>query len=194
VRLGRGEAFFTVAKNPARPFIVTVAGVDVRAVGTEFNVRLHLDAVEVVVREGRVRVDDASNGGSLLAPSAEPAATDAARDILDAGHRVTIPVSAAPKPVVAVTPEPMAVPEIERTLAWREERLVFEAAPLSAIVAEFNRYSRRPMVLADAELAQRRFGGTFDARDSRTFLDLLRTTEGIVAEERSGDILLKPGR
>lgn len=185
VRLGRGEVFFTVAKNPARPFIVSAAGVDVRAVGTEFNVRLHHDAIEVVVSEGKVRVDDAADGASLLVPTAAPA-------ILSAGHRVTIPVApAARPPVAAAAPVPVAALEIERSLAWRKRKLVFESAPLVVIVAEFNRYNRRPLVVGDPELAPRLFGGTFDANDTATFLELLRTTDEVVSEERGGEIVLR---
>jgi len=188
VRLGRGEVFLAVAKNPARPFIVSAAGVDVRAVGTEFNVRLHHDALEVVVSEGKVRVDDAVNGASLLAPASESATTPA---ILSAGHRVTIPVVPAARPTaVAAMPIPVAALEIERSLAWRERKLVFESAPLAVIVAEFNRYNPRPLVVGDPELAPRLFGGTFDANDTATFLELLRTTDEVVSEERDGEIVL----
>ena len=58
VRLERGEAHFTVTKNPARPFIVSARGMDVVAVGTAFNVRLDSAVVEVLVTEGRVRVSE----------------------------------------------------------------------------------------------------------------------------------------
>ncbi len=189
VRLGRGEVFFTVAKNPARPFIVSAAGVDVRAVGTEFNVRLHHDAIEVVVSEGKVRVDDAANGASLLAPAGESTAAPA---ILSAGHRVTIPVvPTAPRMAAAAAPVPVAPLEIERSLAWREQKLVFESAPLAVIVAEFNRYNQLQLVVGDPELAPRLFGGTFDANDTATFLELLRTTDGVVSEARRGEIVLR---
>src|SRR5690606_20213445 len=58
VSLLRGEAYFTVAKNPDRPFVVEANGVAVHAVGTAFNVRLPTDeaAVEVLVTEGIVHV------------------------------------------------------------------------------------------------------------------------------------------
>ena len=56
VDLAAGEAHFTVAPNPARPFTVSAGGVAVRAVGTAFNVRLATTAVEVLVTEGKVSV------------------------------------------------------------------------------------------------------------------------------------------
>ncbi|HKB92265.1 MAG TPA: FecR domain-containing protein, partial [Opitutaceae bacterium] len=65
VRLIRGEARFTVAKNPDRPFIVGAGRVSVRAVGTAFNVRIAKDRINVLVTEGRVQVDRSSVDGSL---------------------------------------------------------------------------------------------------------------------------------
>lgn len=56
VRLVRGEAHFTVAKNPSRPFEVEAGAVAVRAVGTAFNVRVGSSDIEVLVTEGKVAV------------------------------------------------------------------------------------------------------------------------------------------
>lgn len=194
VRLARGEAFFSVASNPARPFVVSVAGVDVRAVGTEFNVRLRAAAVEVTVREGKVRVDDAANGASLLAVSARPAAAEpgAAEPVLVAGQRLVIPVSPAPAPAAArVAPIDLPPVEVERALAWREQRLVFDSAPLGEIVAELNRFSRTRLVIADPKLAASEFGGSFRADDPKTFLDLLRMSYDVVADERAHETVLR---
>ena len=64
LRLLEGEAHFTVAKNPARPFVVSVSGVDLRALGTAFNVQLDRRQVEVVVTHGRVQVLRAAGFGT----------------------------------------------------------------------------------------------------------------------------------
>jgi transmembrane sensor len=78
VRLVRGEAHFTVAKDGARPFVVSVGPIDVRAVGTAFNVRLEPTAVQVLVTEGQVAVDapqlNSTQEGSVGAsvPAAKP--------------------------------------------------------------------------------------------------------------------------
>ncbi|MGH7958663.1 MAG: FecR family protein, partial [Opitutaceae bacterium] len=54
VRLLRGEAHFTVARDAARPFVVEASGLAVRAVGTAFTVSTRAGAVEVLVTEGKV--------------------------------------------------------------------------------------------------------------------------------------------
>ena len=163
-----------------------------RAVGTEFNVRMHSAAVDVIVREGAVRVDDRTTGATLLAPAA---ARSGAVPVLGAGQRVTIPVVPLAQPA-AVAARPVSLPsvEIERSLAWQNGRLVFDSAPLSAIVAEFNRYNRRQLVIADEQLAARRFGGTFVAADPATFVELLRGTADVAVEEHASEIVLRGRR
>lgn len=185
VKLEKGEAFFQVAKDASRPFVVEAAGVGVRAVGTAFNVRVHAAAIEVIVTEGIVRV----------APSAGRSGEGEFAE-LSAGHRVMVPIA----PVRATTPSaPVAtsfavasVPadELQRKLAWQGGRLDFSDTALGEMVAEFNRYNRRKLVVPDAELAATRFGGSFRPDDRAGFVRILRENFGIVAEERAGETVL----
>jgi len=183
VRLTRGEAHFTVAKNLQRPFFVEVGTVAVRAVGTAFNVRLREDKVEVLVTEGKVRVDEAAGGEALIAPRV---ATEPPH--LVAGERAIVPLEEAGR-VARERPAPVVVaaPEMERALAWRERRIEVVAAPLGEIVAEFNRYNRHHLVIADPALAARRFGGSFRADEPETFVRLLQLRFDLQVE-RSGDV------
>lgn len=92
VVLRRGEVLFTVAKNPARPFIVRARRVDVRAVGTAFNVRLDAASVEVLVTEGKVEVAAPVATSSSRSSSLSPADVSAvARPLVTAGERAIIP-------------------------------------------------------------------------------------------------------
>jgi len=176
VRLIGGEAHFSVAKNPARPFVVEAGNVGVYAVGTAFNVRLDAHAVEVLVTEGRVRLEHAA----------------AATRSLSAGQRVIIPLSAtAPEsPVATVTPE-----EIQETLLWQTPRLQFFETPLAEAVAEFNRHNRTQLLLADRQLGSTPIGGTFRVHNLDGFVRLLEATLPIEAERQSNDsIVLKRAR
>lgn len=191
VRLERGEAHFTVAKQPARPFFVEADGVAVRAVGTAFNVRLRAGAVEVLVTEGRVHMADSVRGASLLVE--QPARSDGdAAPLLRAGERAV--VAAAGEPGAARQPVRAAVvtlPEVERALAWQERRLVFGAEPLAEIVAEFNRYNRTQLVVRDPVLGLQRFGGSFRADQPETFVRLLEARFGLQADRRGEHIVLR---
>lgn len=191
VRLLRGEAHFSVAKNPARPFFVEAGGVAVRAVGTAFNIRLRGDAVEVLVTEGRVRVADTARDESLIvrpAPGTHPTPP-----LLAAGERVLIPsVASADGGPLPATAEAVPALEIERTLAWQGRRIQASAARLSELVSEFNRYNRVQIVVGDPELATRRYGGSFRADDAETFVHLLETKFGLRVERRPEALVLHP--
>lgn len=205
VQLSRGEANFMVAKDPARPFIVRVGQVDVRAVGTVFNVRRHGGSVDVLVTEGKVRVDDARTGESLLEseskPTVEadssrtsPAATGESRaatpPLLAAGHRVTVPFQIAASPVRSVA-VPVAEDEASRALAWQSRYLEFDSEPLDNIVAEFNRYNRHRLVVEDPALGMQRFGGKFPADDFASFVRLLETNLDVMVERRASETILR---
>ena len=197
VRLERGEAHFVVAKNPARPFIVEAGGVSVRAVGTAFNVRLDAKAVEVLVTEGKVRVDDTVSGQSLLARPTGltgEALTDLGQPVLVSGQKVSV---ALPTPVATrlreTTATPVSTEEIHRELAWQERRLDFELATLDEIVAEFNRYSHHRLVVDDPALAQKRFGGSFKPDDQAGFVRMLQENFGVRVEESEAATVLRSG-
>ncbi|HEY1108294.1 MAG TPA: FecR domain-containing protein [Opitutaceae bacterium] len=180
VQLLRGEAHFTVAKNPERPFLVEAGGVTVRAVGTAFNVRLRSADLEVLVTEGRVSIADPVKGESLLtAREAE------ATPLLVAGEVATLPLPTGAVPVRAAV-RAVPPPEMERALAWQDKRIELASAPLSDFVAEFNRYNRHPIRIVDPALAARKFGGSFRADEPETFIRLLQLRFGLQVE-RAGD-------
>lgn len=174
VRLVRGEAHFQVAKNPLRPFLVEAGGVTVRAVGTAFNVLLGSQAVDVLVTEGRVRVD----------PPAAAAAARVAPDV-SAGQRVVVSLSGGAAPVVSTVSEE----EIARRLAWQPRLLDFSATPLAEVAAEFNRRNRTQLVLADPALRAMPIVASFRSDNLDGFVRMLEISAG-VSVERTGDTVV----
>jgi transmembrane sensor len=184
VALSRGEAHFTVAKNPARPFIVSVAGVDVRVVGTVFNVRLRNAAVDVLVTQGKVRVDSPGGAAAGNRPSAEEPQAE-----LTAGQKLSIDLHLPAMPLTKRAE--LSTVEIKQALAWQSRRLDFDAAPLEEIVAEMNRYNRHKLVVADPRLNSQRFGGSFPAGDCATIVRMLEANFGVVAERVQDETRLR---
>lgn len=178
VTLTRGEAHFAVTKNPARPFVVQAGSLQVRAVGTAFNINLQSAAVDVIVTEGRVQLAT----GTPDAPA------------LDAGERATLrrapDASTAAGPALVVARLDAAA--IAQTLAWREPLMRLGGATLAELAAEFERATGRRLVLADPALAELRFGGRFRADDIDGFTHLLATTLGLDVERAAdGTIVLR---
>jgi len=188
VHLLRGEVFFSVTKDPARPFIVTTGPVAVRAIGTAFNVRQHGSAVEVLVTEGRVRLDDGHEGHSLL--PTPPSTVEP--PLLVAGERAIVPIpaaSASAKPATASV-EKLAPFVAQRALSWQERRLEFDSVPLAEVVGEFNRYNNHQLVIGDAALAARRFSGTFRTDGYESLVRLLESDFGVTATRSDREIVL----
>jgi transmembrane sensor len=185
VRLVRGEAHFTVARNQNRPFVVNAGGLDVRVVGTVFNVRLKSESVDVLVTEGKVRLAPATEswtGEAASSPIASPSE-------LTAGQKVSIDRAASA--VAPTAPMEVSSVEIRQTLAWQVRRLEFDATPLPEIVAEFNRYNRHKLAISDERLNGKRFGGSFPAADYETFVRMLDADFGIVSERKGETTFLR---
>lgn len=189
VRLERGEAHFTVTKNPARPFIVNARGMDVFAVGTAFNVRLDSAVVEVLVTEGKVRVSEAQAARAMdVVPVSRPPVVP----LLEAGQRAVVSLAGQPEAprIATLTPG-----EIERVLSWQHRMLDFTAAPLSEVVAEFNRRNGVQLVIAEPELAAVRISATFRSDNIDGFVSLLEMGFSTRAERRGeNEIWLRKAR
>lgn len=141
VELRQGEAWFEVAKDKTKPFIVDAGHARIRAVGTAFSVRRFEHGTEVLVTEGSVEVWSKDQ--------------TAQRRQLAAGERAFVAHEAN---VISVTRQPS---EVSRKLAWREGMLILKNQTLSDAVDDFNRYSPKAIVIADAALRGKRLFGQY---------------------------------
>jgi len=158
--LERGEAFFKVAKNAARPFVVHAGAYRVTAVGTAFTVKLRGGDIDVVVTEGRVRIDPPATG-------AVPA-----RPIFASAGQVATSTGASP--VV----RPIDAAAMDMALSWRDGLLIFEDRPLGEVAAEFNRYNQVQLVV-DPSATGVIVDGSFRANNVAGFLRLLNQGFGV---------------
>ena len=173
VALLRGEAFFDVAHDPGRPFVVEADGHRAVAVGTHYAVRRDADTLRVVVTEGRVRLESAPGPDGRTAPAA----------LLPAGSLAT-----AGRNGVLVRTLPLA--EAQRYLEWRDGFLAFEDVPLATAAGEFNRFNTRRLELADPAVAQLRIGGNFRWSNLDGFVGLLEQGFPVRAERHPDRIVL----
>jgi transmembrane sensor len=178
VSLSRGEAHFTVAKNPARPFLVSAGHVTVRAVGTAFNVRHAVRAVDVLVTEGRVEVSNLATTTAATAGAQTPM-------LLGAGQRALVANDAAG----GVAPMITSVDSVamREALVWQNAPLIWLDAPLSEVVKQFNQRNRVQLSIEDADLGQRAVGGTIRADQVETFVRLLEESRDIAVERRDAE-------
>jgi ferric-dicitrate binding protein FerR (iron transport regulator) len=121
-----GEAFFTATPSP-RAFRVQAQGVEVRVLGTRFNVRARsTEAPRVDVEEGRVQVSSPGTERSVILRAGEAATADPSSGELTASDV-----------------------DLQRVGAWRSGGLVLEDAPLSAVLSELSLRFDAPVTLAE---------------------------------------------
>jgi len=180
VTLLRGVALFQVAKDPRRPFVVEVSGIEVRAVGTAFSIDLDSAQVEVLVTEGRVAVNRAAG-----APTA--AASEPALDYVAAGTRLVITRSESKPPEFA----DLSQSRIADLLSWTVPRLEFTDVSLAEAAALFNQKSSGK-IFVDSSVAPLRVTGVFRSDNAEGFVHAVESSLGIEAEHRAdGSILLR---
>jgi len=166
--LDSGEAFFEVAHRNGQPFVVHAGKQTVTVLGTKFSVRRDQGRLSVNVLEGRVRVDnsDGKASGAAIVTAGDFAVTRGSSIL-----------------VVSKSEE-----HVESALAWRDGMLNFDQASLSEVIAEFNRYNRKPIVLGDPETGRITIGGTFRASNVDAFVRLLRDAYGLKVEENTEQV------
>jgi transmembrane sensor len=173
VELLRGEAFFDVVRDSARPFVVKVGASEVRVVGTQFSVREHAGKLEVVVKEGIVNV----------IPDASRAVAESDKVELIPGNRLNYDNTQRLVKVAVVDPD--------RTLLWRKGMIELDRTPLEEAVEEVNRYSVIPIAIEDARLAAIRVSGGFRVGDTEAFLYALKERFDVSIDRRAERISLR---
>jgi transmembrane sensor len=173
VRLIRGEARFDVAKDPAWPFLVSVDGQEIRALGTSFIVRLDgIENLSVTLVEGRISVAPIAPHDDLLRQNPQ---------LLFPGQRLVLLRHRAPA---------VDRPDLTRITAWQQGRVEFDATPLAEAANEMNRYNKSRITIADADTAQLRIGGVFHAGDSDEFVKVVTAALGLRADRNGSSIVL----
>lgn len=191
--LKQGQAYFSVTKDPARPFRVYAGKRMVEAVGTSFTVqRTEPDSVEVVVEEGKV---------NFLRLSASMEAHTLPFNVDSVLHRDENVALVAGELAAAVTDQTNAVEkklikteEIEAKLAWTDGMLLFHGDSLEHVLQEVSRYTTTRIEAVDT-IREIQVQGYFRAGDIDGLLVAMKRNFSIEAQEVApGHILLYAGQ
>jgi transmembrane sensor len=156
VWLDEGEAFFDIAHDARRPFVVHAGSQTVTVLGTKFSLLRDGDQLRVAVLEGRVQVK---------APRGNP--TVLTRDDAALAERDNVLVTRK------------STQQLKAGLSWMQGKLVFDQATLADAARQFNRYGRKQLVIEDDAAARIGIGGVFDADNVEAFARLLHVGFGL---------------
>jgi len=165
--LVRGEAYFQIKHDPARPFVVQARGRRIVDLGTKFTVRSTPKSLEVALMEGSVRLE----------------ATDAR------------PITLVPGDIAIATASNVSISRISDRrmadrLAWQRGSLVFHNTALADVAAEFNRYGGTQLVLASPDIAKLTINGRFRITGAEDFAANAHEIFGLKVQHRGETIVL----
>jgi len=171
IELIHGEAFFEVAKDPYKPFVVISGADSVTAVGTAFSVDASMrGSTEVLVTEGLVRVKSERNEQPVYLESGQKALV----------HNNAYKISKNS--------------DLDSQLAWRDQGLVFQGENLDRVIAEINRYTPLTLKLVDTDIASIPVGGYFKTGDLDQLLQIFEHNLGISYTKAGDEILLSKSK
>lgn len=180
-----GEAFFDVASDAQRPFVIDTGEQEIRVLGTKFNVRKEETGVRVAVVEGKVSVTRMS---SLAAADVmdDAALMVLAEDdyLLEAGAMGSFSTSAD---VVAKASFEL----VNEAQNWRRGVFRFDDASLADVVAEFNRYRTQKIVLADPQTGELRISGVFHFSEGEGLLTALTTSLPVELDRKNDTVTIR---
>lgn len=169
--LEKGEAFFDIAKDKSRPFLIYTNSKIVRVVGTKFNIKLSESGFDISVAEGIVAVESENQLTSL---------PDQAPLYLEAGAVASFKASSS-----LITKQNDE--KVEKAHSWRSGYLRFDDEQLENVIDNFNRY-RSKKITIDASAANLKISGVFKLTDGDAILTALEATLPIKIEETEKNI------
>ncbi|MEC4748537.1 FecR family protein [Methylomicrobium sp. Wu6] len=170
VTLHSGEAFFTVAANPGRPFIVQTEAGQVQALGTAFDVKREGETAFVTVFEHAVKVTNRS--GAVKGRLVEGERLQFNGDRLEPAGRI----------------------DLQRAAAWHRRRMVFQDRPLAEVVAELDRYRPGKLLIISAAIEKLPITGVFGIADTDVALASIEQSLPVSVRKLPGGLVLLSAR
>lgn len=167
VELAEGQAFFEVAHDPSRPFVVVAGDAEIRVTGTKFDVKMTGDGVTVSVLEGRVEVKRRGLLSVLTAGKPEQILTAGQVSELEPGQAFTKGSAANGTPG-----------------EWRTGRLFYTDAPLADILSDAERYSGQRYRAANADIAAMRLTASFRVGHVDGLIENIEAATPLVARKQ----------
>jgi ferric-dicitrate binding protein FerR (iron transport regulator) len=179
-----GEGYFKVAKNKNLPFIVDAFGFEVKAIGTEFNVKAYKDdeTIETTMVDGKVTLQHSAENileGVILVPNQkatffklkETLTIEVLKELKEKKEEFEyIPEN---RLIIASRIDPKSI------VSWKENQLIFEREKLSVLVEKLSRKYNFTFVFKSDDIKRFRFSGTLEDETLQQVMDVIKISSPI---------------
>jgi ferric-dicitrate binding protein FerR (iron transport regulator) len=181
-----GEAYFTVAKNKEIPFIVKTSDIDIKAVGTSFNVKAYSDegTIETTLVEGKIAIirngiTKKSTGEFYLEPNQK--ATFVKEKTTFEVTDVRKFIEELPPQIKVETGKVYIIPKVDPdpNIAWKDNRLIFRGEEMESLVVKLERKYNVKINITCDYVKKFRFSGTLDDETLQQVLDVIKLSAPI---------------
>ncbi|WEK37068.1 MAG: DUF4974 domain-containing protein [Candidatus Pseudobacter hemicellulosilyticus] len=176
-----GEAFFDVARNPSIPFIIHTARIDVKVLGTRFNLKSYPgeQTSEAALVNGSIEVSIRERSAQRIILQANEKIVVGTNDSLQDGQQTKLSISQqeAPPPIMVVSKLNYAVTDSSLLeTSWLQNKLAFKDESFRDVAAKMERWYNVKIRFADRSLETLRFTGTFETETIGQALQALQIT------------------
>jgi ferric-dicitrate binding protein FerR (iron transport regulator) len=164
-----GEAFFDVVKNAARPFVIHTEKIDIRVLGTAFNVKSYPGEknTETSLIRGSIEVTihNRLSGKIILKPNEKLViANEEEPEIKPASHKpAVVKATAQQEPFVAIshlTYQPADSTIVETS--WMDNKLIFRSQAFEELALRLQRWYDLEIIIKDEQIKKKKFTGVFE--------------------------------
>ncbi len=180
-----GEAYFKVAKNADLPLVVNAGNINIKATGTEFNVKAYSDEeiVETTLVEGHVEISQTGKGDNMrsleLKPCQKAIYTRGSDKLLlkDILESEPLAVKSAKIPTSNILISPKA--DVDQVTAWTKNKLIIRSEKLENLCIKLQRKYDVTILFGDEEIKKNKFSGVLLDETLQQVLDVIKLTAPI---------------
>jgi transmembrane sensor len=165
-----GEAFFDVTEDKSKPFIVKTGGIEIKVLGTEFNVRSFNDdsKVQTTLVHGRVAIHSEDADKNVVLTESQQAVFDRNSNNLDVSDVETAGLT-----------------------SWKDGTLAFSDTEISEIAIALERWYGVEIIVEDQSSMSCRFSAMLKNEPISVFLELLKQTSNMRYEIKGKTVTLR---
>ncbi|NJO68595.1 MAG: FecR family protein [Bacteroidetes bacterium] len=193
-----GEAFFKVKSNKRKPFVVQTSRLNVKALGTTFNVKAYPEdkSVTAILIEGVIQVNGSTASSRSFNFTLKPSQSITVDEnhVCSAGTKIEEPKRSKGEPVPAIKALASegvlinSIPNTEKYTSWKDSHWIIEAENLENLAVLFGRKYNVDIHIKSENLKQYRFTGTIRNETLEQVLEILKLTTPLKYKVGKGEV------